>query len=106
MNTPYIKPGELGSFDDIEVIKNPVKMTSVKMCHICSGHGCWNLKLNAYGQGRHFQSICDHCQGYGWIDSNINCQRHNFVLKKNLGRCFNRYECSECGIIRDIDSGD
>jgi len=34
------------------------------------------------------------------------CQHHNHHHFANLGRCYNRYKCNDCGVTFDIDSGD
>jgi hypothetical protein len=32
--------------------------------------------------------------------------KHEWVETKNLGRCYNQYECKKCGSIHKIDSSD
>ena len=31
---------------------------------------------------------------------------HEYTHVKNLGRCYNRYQCTKCGRTMDVDSGD
>ena len=99
-----LKPGEPGSFLDW-VIKEPTT-TWTKLCPQCQGHGGWNLKVDAYGSGKHFQTTCDVCCGWGWISPKRECVQHTWEFVKNLGRCYNRYKCTKCGAIDDVDSGD
>jgi hypothetical protein len=32
--------------------------------------------------------------------------KHNWVYTRNLGRCYNEYQCDNCGAINAVDSGD
>ncbi len=34
------------------------------------------------------------------------CRHNSYRLVANLGRCYNRYECNDCGAKFEIDSGD
>ena len=34
------------------------------------------------------------------------CRHNSYRLVANLGRCYNRYECKDCGAQFEIDSGD
>jgi hypothetical protein len=31
---------------------------------------------------------------------------HNWVYTRNLGRCYNEYQCDNCGAVNAVDSGD
>ena len=37
------------------------------VCPKCHGFGKWNLLLNEYGPGRHFQQGCGQCNGWGAV---------------------------------------
>jgi hypothetical protein len=41
--------------------------------------------------------------GHAWYE--FGCD-HKMVRTKNLGNCYNRYECSICGYTEDVDSSD
>lgn len=34
------------------------------------------------------------------------CNHRNHRFDTNLGRCYNRYVCNDCGVKFEIDSGD
>lgn len=34
------------------------------------------------------------------------CKHINHAFVANLGRCYNRYKCNDCGVTFEIDSGD
>jgi hypothetical protein len=93
------------AFKDLEkVIKTPRE--GCKICPVCQGYGTWNLELNTYGEGRHFQSSCSHCNGWGEVDKKEICQEHIWIFYKNLGNCYNQYICSACGKKYNVDSSD
>ena len=90
-------------------------------CHVCKGHGGWNLRLNAYNlwdredtpENRHnfshFKCSCGQCNGWGWIkpdSADAKCEKHEWVHAKNLGRCLHLYECKNCGKQHEVDSSD
>lgn len=77
----YLSPGDKGSFDNIklkpEVIDRPHK------CPLCQGYGSWNLKLNHWGEGKHYRALCGQCDGYGWVRSeDAKCIHNNEVSIK------------------------
>lgn len=89
-----------------------------KECPVCRGFGGWNLTLNAYPlrdrpdtpENRrnfsHFTCSCSTCYGWGYVERNMNCAGHVWEFQQNLGRCYNRYVCTSCGLINDVDSSD
>jgi RecJ-like exonuclease len=89
-----------------------------KECPVCKGHGGWNLELNAYPlhnyentpenrhKYSHFKACCSHCNGWGYTREDEDCDGHEWIFVKNLGRCYNQYECSKCGKTWNIDSSD
>lgn len=94
---------------------------ATQRCHVCQGHGGWNLRLNAYNlwdredtpENRHnfshFKSSCGQCNGWGWIkpDSNdAKCEKHEWTHVRNTGRCLHLYECKKCGSQHEVDSSD
>lgn len=98
----YLKPGEVGSFDGFSLKEK----TDIReyICPVCSGHGGWNLELNAYGTGKHFQAHCSQCEGYGWVFEWDRCV-HDLDNGIKIGNCLHRYTCKKCGITKEIDSG-
>lgn len=91
-------------------IKNAVE------CPVCKGYGKWNLTLNAYGEGKHFQSSCFQCNGWGYVNgettdatcvhvnkelSSAQCKEKNIV---HYGNCWHVVECTKCGHITSYDS--
>ena len=91
-------------------------------CPKCKGHGGWNLALNCYPlvgknysypdtpEGRHerahFRAGCSHCNGWGWVEEKDATHIHDMQHVAELGRCLNRYRCSICGKLEDVDSSD
>jgi len=120
----YLKIGDEGCFQDLtkqtpDLYKEIIKKEPQE-CLVCFGYGRWNLKLNAYGPGRHFQSICVHCNSWGYVDkhsSDATCIhfQHSKTLTQeecrerkipHRGMCYYVHECTECGKIWSYDSGD
>lgn len=101
----YLNPGDHRSFDGHTVVQNSSPL-QYKHCPKCAGHGRWNLRVDAYGPGRHFVGVCDHCSGWGLVDVNQTCVNHNWKHTANLGRCYNEYTCTHCGAVSRVDSGD
>ncbi len=86
------------------------------LCPVCKGYGGWNLRLDAYGPGQHFQAHCSQCNGWGWVSE---CDRDCVHDSKELsqaecrdrkiehwGMCYHVYVCTKCGRIRAYDSSD
>lgn len=82
---------------------NPIPDGSVQ-CPKCLGWGRHNLRLNAYGMGRHFRASCDQCNGWGHVPENDSHCIHEWGDRKNVGNCLSTYTCSKCGAKRDVDS--
>lgn len=102
----YLEPGDARSFDDL-VQKSPRNDLGFTIeCPKCKGYGKWNLRPDAYGKGKHFRASCDHCNGWGWVDSKNADHIHEWVFESNIGHCNNRYRCIVCSQTRDIDSSD
>lgn len=101
----YIKEGT--SFVGLPVKKKPAHSKELKhKCPACKGHGYWNLTIDAYGPGKHFNSMCRRCNGWGWLSkADFKCE-HKWGPAKNLGRCYNEYTCEKCGIKNCVDSSD
>ena len=79
-------------------------------CPLCHGHGNWNLTLNAYGPGQHFQAFCRQCWGWGWVEKDspsVTCI-HKFVeiAPDQPFRCWHTIRCTECGEKRSYSSDD
>lgn len=90
-----------------------------KLCTRCQGHGGWNLAINQYmmpsgyentpenrHRYTHFRKICDNCNGWGYVHNNQACPGHEWQFAKNLGRCYNQYQCIHCQAVQNVDSGD
>lgn len=115
----YLTPQSPDAFLDFPGKKSPdVKYNLTKICPVCTGYGGWNLKINAYPLHQyentpenrhnysHFRAMCSHCYGHGYVEEKENCDGHNWVFSKNLGKCYNQYKCSKCGKINNVDSSD
>lgn len=118
----YLKPTDAGAFQDFPAV-NPNREFALSIgytqsCPVCQGHGGWNLRLHAYSlhhhpdtpenrhRYSHFRSVCGHCNGLGSVHPSVTCQGHEWRWVKNLGRCYNRYECIHCAAVSDVDSSD
>jgi len=80
-----------------------------EFCPKCQGHGRWNLSLNNYGPGVHFQAVCRQCNEYGWVKKgspNSKCIHRWVHSRPGKWNCTHYEKCSECGIEVFIDSGD
>jgi hypothetical protein len=90
-----------------------------KQCQRCKGHGGWNLQLFAYSMPRgyedtaenrhryrHFRSVCDHCNGWGYVGKDETCTGHEWINRRNVGRCLNEYTCKHCNKVEVVDSSD
>lgn len=100
----YLNPGDPDSFLDFEVKEQ--RKPDYVLCPVCQGHGGWNLRVHAYRHGDHFRAFCDQCSGSGWCHpDNAKCA-HTWKFVANLGRCYNQYQCTKCGIKQNVDSGD
>lgn len=87
-------------------------------CPRCKGHGGWNLELNAYSlhdkedtaenrhKFSHFRACCNHCNGWGYVSPKETCPGHEWKHVRNLGRCYDQYQCTVCEAISNVDSSD
>lgn len=99
----YLTPDNPEAFRGLEKLPKPPYRPFE--CFVCHGFGKWILTRDAYGPGKHFLASCSDCGGYGYTVYEIT-HRHDWKFTANLGRCFNRYTCSICGKVDDVDSGD
>lgn len=85
----------------------PAKPERLALCPACKGHGGWNLTLNAYGQGKHFQCHCSNCLGYGYVIAGSKDETciHEWE-ERSLGRCLHEWTCKKCGQKRVVDTSD
>lgn len=109
-----------GAFQDIPKRwpdADPQKDTSLRVeCPRCHGHGKFNLELDAYGKGRHFQSMCGQCNGWGSVVKGSldetciherreveqsECRKRGIV---HHGMCWHVNECKKCGQLSAYDS--
>lgn len=103
---PKFDPHELCFYGlDKRGIENNFSAIKTIECPRCFGYGGWHLILNDYGPGKHFNQICNNCHGSGWVPASQGSHIHKWVRTKNIGVCYNQYECS-CGQIQNIDSSD
>lgn len=78
-------------------------------CPVCRGHGNWNLRLDAYGPGQHFQAFCSQCSGYGWVrrgSANETCVHkwRDITPSPAPYSCWHLEKCTGCGQEREVDS--
>jgi hypothetical protein len=95
------------NFDDIGK-KEPAHEYTVE-CPKCKGHGKWNLRLNAYGDGVHFQMGCGQCWGWGFVTPGPDAECiHEFkeTTPDQPWRCWHTIKCAKCGRIRSYSSDD
>jgi len=111
----YLQPTHPDAFTDFP--PPVVAKAGYKTCPLCTGHGGWNLKLNAYPMHHkentpenrhtfsHFRSLCRNCFGYGEVPDHQSCI-HEWEWKENKGRCLNLYVCVHCQSPNLVDSSD
>jgi hypothetical protein len=106
----YLKPGE--NQDGIELRPLPHTLFPkyykegeyVHPCPQCFGYGKWNLLLNEYGDGVHFQASCNHCNGWGWVNWEDAQHIHQYVEISRPQQFLSVQQCSICGKKIDVDS--
>jgi len=104
-------------FTDLPVLPTPYERmpnsfkadTVWVKCPLCHGHGRWNLLLNEYGPGKHFQQACQ-CNGWGWVEAgspDATCI-HDMkeIAPDQPWRCWHTYKCQKCGHTVSHDSSD
>jgi hypothetical protein len=113
---PYLP--DCTDFTNIPVLKKPSKYRKMVKCPKCKGHGHFNLRLNAYGPGKHFQGTCSQCCGCGWVDPKDAICIHEWkeigreeCRKRGVyhaGNCYHVYVCSKlgCAAVMAQDSSD
>ena len=86
------------------------------ICPHCNGYGGWNLAVDAYGEGKHFNAACAQCNGWGWVDDidprDVNCQheyhekdsRFRELMGYPRGNCEHVWVCRKCDKWQYIDS--
>lgn len=96
------------NFQDIPVMPNP--KPDYVLCPKCHGHGKWNLTVDAYGPGKHFQGACSQCWSWGWVapDSTDTTCLHTFkeIAPDQPFRCWHTVQCTQCGTKRSYSSDD
>jgi len=114
MSSEYLKAGE--DFTDMEVKMRPdlrfrdMTDKEYEHCPKCKGHGGWNLTVDAYGKGKHFEAFCGACWGYGWIEKGSCAHEWNGKVTEHdrkgihLFNCQHIEKCSKCGKVIVIDS--
>ena len=116
----YLTPKSPDAFLDKVKKEIPTKYYPqlTQECPQCHGYGGWNLKLNAYGEGKHFQCFCTQCNGWGYVDpfstdatcihttkelTQAECRKRGIT---HHGMCWHVTECIHCGKISAYDSSD
>jgi DnaJ-class molecular chaperone len=103
----YLKPTDADAFADMEV-KSPAGWEEIwgksAMCQKCKGHGGWNLKLDAFGPGKHFRASCDNCNGWGCVSAKQGAHVHEWDRGQALSQHNTRYICATCKRTWDVDS--
>jgi hypothetical protein len=116
--TTYLDPTDDGAFQDMSLKPIPPDHFSQHpvRCPRCDGHGGWNLRLDAYGEGKHFQAGCFQCNGWGWVDAHskdATCVHdyqevsYSDCLQQGIphyGQCWHVYQCTKCGARNSCDS--
>jgi hypothetical protein len=103
----YLTPESPGAFDDLPILARPPMADTTIVCPKCKGHGGWNLRLNTYGPGKHFQASCNQCNGWGYVRPGRDAECiHEDKHLRNTGNCLNVYGCVKCGREIEIDSSD
>jgi hypothetical protein len=100
-------------FKDMQV-KPKKEYLSDRVCPRCQGHGQFNLRINAYGPGKHFKSLCGACWGYGYLQKGQVCAHEwrdatEEEIKKahiTLYRCEHAWVCTKCSTTRVVSSSD
>lgn len=112
----YLDYTSPNAFNDIS--KRTPQNSNVVECPVCHGFGMWNLRLDAYGPGKHFQCSCFQCNGWGYVERNskdASCIHEYRELTQqesrdkgitHFGRCYHVYECKKCGNYTATDSSD
>jgi len=73
--------------------------------------------LDLYGPGIHFRCTCNQCNGWGYVDDDLDkkCLHETKELTysqckergiTHFGMCWHVYECIHCGKIFSYDSSD
>lgn len=100
--TKYLEPTDSDAFRGMRLKTRPDHFTVVGWCPLCQGYGGWHLQLAI--TGRHLNSHCPQCNGWGWVNQQDFDCIHKMKHTRNLGNCYNEYKCSECGKTENIDS--
>lgn len=90
--------------------------SSAYECPLCKTYGGWNLLVDAYGKGKHFNASCFQCNGWGWVTEldkdcihdfkelgGKECRERNIV---HWGMCWHVQECIKCKRIISYDTSD
>lgn len=107
MPNNYLNPESPLAFYDIPerelppdyIVKKPVA------CPVCKKHGHWNLLINEYGPGKHFQATCCQCNGWGYVEENSLDATCIHKWKTWWARMFERHDkCEKCGREKIYDT--
>jgi hypothetical protein len=98
-----LKPPDPRAFEGL-LKKEPHGARNIE-CFLCHGFGYWIDTPNAYGPGKHFLIECSDCRGAGYVWDKVD-HVHNWKHVRKISNCYNKYTCTICGQVQDIDSGD
>ena len=110
----YTQLPEATNFDGME---KKIPAHRAYECPKCHGYGGWNLRINAYGPGKHFQAGCSQCNGWGFVTDKenayciheykeLNQEACNKLGISHMGSCWHVYECTKCRTTLSVDSSD
>lgn len=109
----HLKTSTFDFTDIVKKEKNKYNCGNTE-CPKCHGYGGWNLRIDAYGKGKHFQCFCNQCWGYGYVKEEDAKCIHDFkeltseeCINKGLPRLYMHdhvIECTKCGRRRSYDS--
>jgi hypothetical protein len=111
--TPKQYLPEATDFTDIDV-RFPMEAREgyvMVPCPLCKGHGMWNLELNAYGPGRHFQQGCRQCWSWGYVEKGSldeTCLHEMVEISRPPNHRSGEHvdQCTKCGRKRSYDTSD
>lgn len=75
-------------------------------CPVCKGYGKWNLRIDAYGPGKHFRAGCGQCNGWGYVtkgSADESC-KHEYKEMPSKRMFEHNYKCTRCGALKTTDS--
>ena len=118
---PYLTADDPNAFLDMVKMPCPPKQHYQEFtveCPKCHGYGGWHLRVNAYGEGKHFNCMCSQCTGWGCVKpgrdvecihewQEIGSKQAAELGIPHYGMCYHVYKCAKgCGATSAHDSSD